>query len=124
MTIPTNSLLLKIYIGEKYFSKGIPAYKEILWEAKKFGLGGATVIRCEMGLGHTGSIQEKENQKNNDLPVLIEIVDAPDKIHGFIPVAAALLGNHGLITTVSEVTVFHQGKLYDTPHAEEIRSYD
>ena len=128
MTVPRQSLLLKIYIGEDHYSKGIPVYEEIMWEAKKVNLGGATVIKGSMGLGHIGVLQTKESMRNNDLPVVIEAIDSPEKIHAFIPIAVKLLGNHGIIAT-SQVTVFHQGKHQHPPagpYAPEwkIKSFD
>ena len=80
MTIPQLSTLLKIFIGEDYYSKGIPVYEEILWEAKKEGLAGAAVFKGAMGLGHVGVLQTKESARNSTLPVEIEIIDAPEKI--------------------------------------------
>lgn len=112
MTVPLHAALLKIYVGEKFFSKSIPAYQEILWEAKEMGLGGCTVIKCEMGYGHIGVTQSKGDEKHDDLPVLIEITDSQDKIERFAYVAGKILGNHGLIL-MSDVTVLHQGFPYN-----------
>ena len=114
MTVPFHAAHLKIYVGEKFFSKSIPAYEEILWEAKEMGLGGCTVIKCEMGYGHIGVTQSKEDEKHDDLPVLIEIVDSVDKIGRFAAVAAKILGNHGLIL-MQDATVLHQGSPHNAP---------
>lgn len=113
MTIPTTCLLLRIYIGKEHFAGGAPLYEEIVYEAKKASLGGTTVIAGALGFGHIGVLQSEDNPRNNDLPVLIEVVDTPEKIRNFIPIVAKLLGNHGLMTT-SEVRVVHQGILL--PH--------
>ena len=128
VTMPPRSLLLKIYIGEGCSSKGVPVYEEVLWEAKQYGLSGATVIRGDMGLGHIGVLQDKKNPRNHDLPVLVEAIDSAEKIQSFIPIAAKLLGNHGIIATC-EVTVVHQGKSPAAPKenddpALKIKSYD
>ena len=124
MTIPLHSLLLKIYIGEGYFSAGMPIYEEIMWEAKKLHMGGATVIKGQMGLGHAGVLQNKENARDNDLPVLVEVIDSAEKIQNFIPIVTKLLGNHGIIDT-SEVTVVHQGVTTLAPNnAKDIKSVD
>ena len=113
MTIPSVCLLLRVYIGKELFAGGSPVYEEIVYEAKKANLGGVTVIQAVEGFGHIGVLQSEDNPHNNDLPVLIEVIDSPEKIRNFIPVVAKLLGNHGLITT-SEVHVVHQGMLL--PH--------
>lgn len=128
MTLPPRSLLLKIYVGEKYVSRGMPLYEEILWEAKKFHLGGATAVKGLMGLGHIGTMQSTEGGRHNDLPVIIEAIDSPEKIHSFISRVVKMLGNHGLIITM-DVNVAHQGVMW--PHASlpddpdlKIKSYD
>ena len=107
MKVPTQKKLLKIYISAAYFTGSIPVYEAILYAAKEAGLIGATLIKGSMGLGHLGRIESKETYPNYDtFPMLIEIIDIPEKVENFIPVAANLLGNHGIIAA-TEVTVYH-----------------
>ncbi len=107
MSAPTHSLLLRIYIGQLQGTKGIPLFEDILWRAKKAKLARASVFKGEMGFGHVGTIQSKKSSRDNDVPILIEILDAPEKIRKFIPAITKAMGNHGLVT-VSEVEVVHQ----------------
>lgn len=112
---------MRVYIGEGYSSKGTSIYEDLMWEARQLHLGGATVIRGMMGLGHIGVVQEKDNAVNHDLPVIVEAVDTDDKIQAFISVARKILGNHGLIIT-SDVTIVHKGEIHPAPHAEGVKN--
>lgn len=85
MDIPTDGYLLRIYICECDKYDKIPLYEWILREAQVRGLAGATVLR-----GMAGFIagQELHTQKvlrlNDNLPVVVEIVDAIDKLEPFL----------------------------------------
>ena len=81
-----NAVLLKIYIGEndKYNHK--PLYEEILKEARRLKLAGATVIKGIAGFGadshmHTSKIL----MLSENLPLIIEIVDTKENIEKIIP---------------------------------------
>ncbi len=108
MTIHQPAKLLKIYIGESYYFNGFPIYETILGEAKQQNISGVTVIRGDEGMGHVGVVQNRDNERNHDLPIMIEIIDTAEKIEKFIPAAAKVMGNHGLIA-VSDVTIVHRG---------------
>lgn len=79
--------LLCIYIGEKDQYDGLPLYEWILKKAESASLAGATVLRGLEGFGahhrmHTAKIM----RLSADLPIVIEILDKPVKIDGFLPV--------------------------------------
>jgi PII-like signaling protein len=120
MTINQRAQLLKIYIGEGYISHGLPIYEQIIWEAKKENLGGVTVVKGMAGLGHQHVMQEEGDEIRHDVPIVIEIIDTPENIQKFIPTAAKLMGNHGLIA-LSDVTVLHKGILIPTERAKDVR---
>ncbi|SDK31066.1 MULTISPECIES: DUF190 domain-containing protein [Bradyrhizobium] len=81
MPLPEESTLLRIFIGEADEIHGRPLYEAIVARARVLHMAGATVLRGPPGLGRS-SMQ--------DLPVVIEIVDADDKIGAFISEASAL----------------------------------
>ena len=86
MTIPTEGKLLRIFIGEADHWHGKPLYEAIVVEARKRGLAGATVIKGFMGFGaHSRMHTAKLLELSQDLPIIIEIVDAPEKIEAFMP---------------------------------------
>lgn len=77
--------LLRIFIGEGDKIKGQPAYERIVLEAREKGLSGATVTKGVMGYGKKSVIHTaKILRLSEDLPMIIEIVDALEKIEAFV----------------------------------------
>ena len=111
MTIPTEGKLLRIFIGEADRWQGKPLYEAIVTEARKRGLAGATVVKGFMGFGaHSRIHTAKLLELSQDLPIIIEIVDAPEKIEAFLPDLEAMVGD-GLITLErAEVILYRPGR--------------
>jgi uncharacterized protein len=97
-SIPTEGKLLRIFVGESDHWKGRPLYEAIVLEARQRGLAGATVLKGFMGFGaHTRIHTAKLLELSQDLPIVVEIVDAPEKIEAFMPWLESVVGD-GLIT--------------------------
>jgi PII-like signaling protein len=111
VTIPTEGKLLRIFIGEGDRWDGRPLYEAIVLEARKRGLAGATVVKGFMGFGaHSRIHTAKLLELSQDLPIVIEIVDAPDKIEAFMPDLERMVGD-GLITLErAEVLLYRPGR--------------
>ena len=111
MTIPTEGKLLRIFIGEADRWQGKPLYEAIVIEARKRGLAGATVVKGFMGFGaHSRIHTAKLLELSQDLPIVIEIVDAPERIEAFLPDLEAMVGD-GLITLErAEVILYRPGR--------------
>lgn len=100
MKIPSEAKILRIHIGEsdKDISNTRPLYKEVTCKAHEAGLAGTTVIRGILGFGANSVIHSnKVLRLSEDLPIIIEIVDAPEKIEAFLPTLDDLI-TEGLIT--------------------------
>lgn len=100
MTIPEAGVLLRVFIGESDREKGRdrPLYEAIVRRAREAHLGGATVLRGPMGFGrHSRMHAAKLLDLSTDLPIVIEIVDAEEKINAFLPVVDELV-TEGLVT--------------------------
>jgi PII-like signaling protein len=98
MSLPTEGKLLRIFVGEGDRWHGRPLYEAIVLEARQRGLAGATVIKGFMGFGaHSRIHTAKLLELSQDLPIVIEIVDAPEKIEAFMPDLEQMVGD-GLIT--------------------------
>ncbi|HEX9758021.1 MAG TPA: DUF190 domain-containing protein [Nitrospiria bacterium] len=98
MRLPSEAELLRIFIGESDKHKGYPLYEVIVDEARKHGMAGATVLRGVLGFGaHSRIHTSKILRLSEDLPMVIEIVDRPDRIESFLPKLDTLIGE-GLIT--------------------------
>jgi PII-like signaling protein len=98
MRLPEEAELLRIFIGESDRHQGKPLYEVIVLEARRRGMAGATVLRGIMGFGadsrmHTAKIL----RLSEDLPIIIEIVDKPERIADFLPDLDVMI-KEGLIT--------------------------
>jgi PII-like signaling protein len=99
MQIPRDATLLRIFIGESSRWNHQPLYEAIVLKARESHLAGATVLRGPMGFGKSSRLHTaKILRLSMDLPVVIEIVDADDKIQQFLPLLDAMLQG-GLVTT-------------------------
>lgn len=100
MKVPENGVLLRIFIGESDREPGRdrPLYEAIVRRARESNLAGATVLRGPMGFGrHSRVHTAKLLELSTDLPVVIEIVDAEDKVEAFLPTVDELV-TEGLVT--------------------------
>jgi len=110
MEIPTESVLLRIFIGESDRHGHLPLHEAIVLKAREMHLAGATVLRGAMGFGKASRIHtSKILTLSTDLPVVIELVDSEEKINGFLPMLDRMIG--GGLVTLEKVRVIH----YRTP---------
>lgn len=99
MRIPKDAALLRIFVGEQARHDGKPLFEAIVLQARQSNLAGATVLRGPLGFGHTSRLHSaKVLALSEDLPVVIEIVDAPDRIESFLPILDVMMGDKGLVT--------------------------
>ena len=85
MVLPENGCLLRIFIGESEKVGGKPLYQQLVEKARTNGLAGATVWRGMMGYGANSCIHtSKILRLSQDLPVIVEIVDAREKLETFL----------------------------------------
>ena len=109
MTLPTEGKLLRIFIGEADRWQGRPLYEAIIEEARKRGMAGATAWKGFMGFGkHSRLHTAKILRLSEDLPVVIEIVDAPEKIEAFLPDLDRMV-TEGLITVERAKVIVYRG---------------
>jgi PII-like signaling protein len=77
---------LSIFVGEGDLWHHKPLYAEIVHRAHKAGLAGATVVRGLEGFGASSRIHVRHPFRlSEDLPLLIVIVDAGERIEEFLP---------------------------------------
>jgi PII-like signaling protein len=98
MKIPEDGYLLRIYIGEADRWHGKPLYEAIVLQARELHLAGATVLRGPMGFGANSRLHTtKVLRLSEDLPLVIEIVDAKEKIDELMPHIDEMV-QEGLVT--------------------------
>ena len=98
MQVPKQALMLRILIGEDDDFNGRPLYEAITLKARELQLAGATVFRGQMGFGKSSRLHtSKILRLSEDLPLIVEIIDAEDKINAFLPVLGTMMSS-GLVT--------------------------
>jgi uncharacterized protein len=98
MQLPHEAMLLRIFIGESDRWKHQPLYEAIVLKARELHLAGATVLRGPMGFGKSSRLHTaKILRLSMDLPLVIEIVDAEEKINAFLPILDEMIKG-GLVT--------------------------
>lgn len=106
MQIPNEGVLLRIFIGESDKWGHQSLYEAIVLKARELHLAGATVLRGPMGFGKASRLHTaKILRLSADLPLVIEIVDAEEKIQSFLPELGKMVG--GGLVTLEKVTVLH-----------------
>ncbi len=108
MTVPKDAVLLRIFLGEKDRGGHRPLYEAIVLKAREMQLAGATVLRGPMGFGRASRLHTaKILRLSEDLPLVIEIVDAEDKIEAFLDTVEPMLGSS--LVTLEKVQVRRYG---------------
>src|SRR5450756_2169273 len=104
MQIPTDAVLLRIFLGESDRWEHKPLYEAIVLAAREAHLAGATVLRGPLG---SGKASRRPTSKllglSTDLPPVIEIVDSEEKINSFLPMLDKMFG--GGLGTMEKVRV-------------------
>ena len=98
MRLPPEGKLLRIFIEESNRHEDKPLYEWLVHKAKEHGLAGATVLRGLMGFGtHSHIHTSRILRLSMDLPIIVEIVDTPEKIQDFLAFIEPVI-KHGLVT--------------------------
>jgi len=108
MQIPRDAVLLRIFFGEADRHSHQPLYEAVVLKAREMHLGGATVLRGQMGFGHSSRLHTAKIMRLSfDLPVVVEIVDTEPKIMEFLPVLDRMMGS--ALVTLEKVQVLQYG---------------
>jgi PII-like signaling protein len=108
MQLPSDAVLLRIFIGEQDKFEHRPLYEAIVLKARERHLAGATVLRGPMGFGHSSRLHSaKILRLSEDLPMVIEIVDTRDRIDALLPELEPMLGS--ALVTLESVQVLRYG---------------
>ena len=109
MTLNRKSQILKIYISEDSRYKGRNLYSAIVHKMAEAGMAGVTVTRGIEGFGHEKRLHSTRIlDLSLKLPIIVEIIDTPEKIELAIPIINEMV-NEGLVI-VTDVTVVKYGK--------------
>jgi PII-like signaling protein len=108
MSIEGPALLLRMYIGEADRWHGRPLYQAVVELLRDRGVAGATVLRGLEGFGgHHTLHTTRVLRLSEDLPLVVEVVDAEERVRAVLPEIDAMLDG-GLITLESVEVVAHR----------------
>jgi hypothetical protein len=100
-----TAVQLRIFIGEDDKYEGRPLYEEIVVQAQRSRIAGATVFRGYLGYGKSSGLNPgKILRTSKDLPVIIEILDSEGKVNAFMEVLDQIL--HTGVATIEKVQMF------------------
>jgi PII-like signaling protein len=103
---PVAAQRLSVYLGESDRAGHQPLYEAIVLKAREMHLAGATVLRGPMGFGANSRIHTaKILRLSEDLPIVVEVVDAPEKIEALVAVVEPMM--KGGMMVVEDVRVVH-----------------
>lgn len=76
---------LRIYISSTDKLEHTPLYEAIVFEARRSGIAGATVLKGIMGFGASSEVySNKLWELTEKIPLVVEIIDEPGKIEKFL----------------------------------------
>ena len=105
---PNESMLLRIFTGDKHRYHHRPLFEAIVLKARDLKLAGATVLHGTLGFGKSSRLHQANPLRlSSDLPVVIEIVDSSEKVNAFLPVLDTMMTS-GLVT-IEKVQVLQYG---------------
>lgn len=108
MEIRGEAKLLRIFISSTDKYQHQPLYEVIVFNAKKQGIAGATVLKGIMGYGASSGVYSPASwEVTVKIPLVIEIVDEANKIEAFmdslIPIFDSL--DKGCMITVEDAKI-------------------
>ena len=110
--------LLRIFVNESDRWEGRPLYEMIVRAAKDKGLAGATALRGIEGFGTAGRIHSvKVGIFSEDVPIVVEILDQPERIAVFLPVVDKMVAEG--VVTIEKVHLLE----YRRDAAQSVKAY-
>ena len=108
MQVPHDAVLLRVFLGEDDRCGRRPLYEAIVLKAREMHLAGATVLRGPLGFGRSSRLHTaKILRLSEDLPLIVEIVDAQERIDAFLPVLDSMMGSD--LVTLEKAQVLRYG---------------
>lgn len=106
--------MLRIFLGEADKWHGEPLYDAIVKKLRMMDIAGATVYRGILGYGAKGHEHKKSFlHVSRDLPIMLSVIDTPEKIRAAAQVAEGMLED-GLLV-ISDVDMVRLLRSLDRP---------
>lgn len=104
--VKQSAKMVRIYLGESDKYKDEPLFEAIVKTLRMLDFSGATVYRGILGYGAKGHTHKGGRfHLSHDLPIMISVVEKPDKVSELVRVVAEMMKD-GIIVT-SDVELHH-----------------
>ncbi len=120
MDLRGEQILLRIYLRSTDQFHLAPAYERIVQKAAAAKLAGATVLRGILGFGAGRILRHSPWHLADSVPMIVEIVDAPDRIGAFVNDALPQVLGEGLATLERAGVMMYRRRAGAPPHALEL----
>lgn len=100
--------LLRLYVNEQDQYGGKPLYEAIVDRCRELKVAGVTVFRALEGFGETAQLHHA-HLFQSDQPIVITIVEHPEKAAEMIPVLQRMMNSGLIAVTDVEVTYVSNG---------------
>jgi PII-like signaling protein len=108
MSVPTEAVLLRIFVGEEDQYGGHALFKSLVTKALEMKMAGATVLPGPEGFGRSRYVRSELNvDAGPRLPMVVEIVDREENINRFIPVLHEMVES-GLVTLEKVRAIYYR----------------
>jgi uncharacterized protein len=115
MSLVGEQILLRIYLQSADRAPHLPTFERILKAARSEKLAGTTVLRGILGFGFHGLIHSTTWSVVQHEPIIIEIVDTPEKITAFIRNTLDSLMIGGMLTLERAAVMMYRHRQDDDP---------
>src|SRR5579871_2107254 len=116
MSIQGEQVLLRAYLQSADRTPHSPTYQRLVRSARSEGLAGATVLRGKMGLGSHGLIQRSTWSIVEHVPIIVEIVDAGERIAPFVEETLPKIMVGGMVTLERANVMMYRHRDHDVPN--------
>ena len=106
-----RATLLRVFLGEADKWHGDPLYEAIVNKLRMLDIAGATVCRGILGYGAKGRAHKRSVfHPMRDLPIMISVIDSPDKIAAAAQAIEEMLEDGLIVTSPVEMVRLSRGK--------------
>lgn len=116
MSLLGEQILLRIYLQSADRAPHLPTFQRILKAARSEKLAGTTILRGILGFGFHGLIHSSTWSVVQHEPIIIEIVDTPEKIAAFIRNTLDHLMVGGMLTLERAAVMMYRQRAHDQPN--------
>jgi PII-like signaling protein len=122
--IPPEASLLRVYSKAIEKWHGVPLYRAIVEEARRRHLAGASVFPVELGYGSHRQLHDMASEYAFfDIPVVVEIVDAAERVAGLVAELETMVSEGLLTVSPASVHLYTHGSERGTTAPQDIERF-